>query len=128
MPCSAPAPANSWAMSDLDTLRVGRLRRTLAAVAAAHPFYRARFRELGLAIGLAAIEGDAWREASHGVRTRVDQLSRYLPLRAEIESLWLQPEHRQIDSWLAHADINDVMLATSLCPEGFLVLNSAPAS
>jgi phenylacetate-CoA ligase len=38
-------------MSDLDTVRAERLRRTLAAVAAAHPFYRARFRELGFAPG-----------------------------------------------------------------------------
>ena len=51
MPCSADGPANSWAMSDLDTVRAERLRRTLAAVAAAHPFYRARFRELGFAPG-----------------------------------------------------------------------------
>src|SRR5262249_25402162 len=46
--------------------------------------HRLAFRELGLAIGLAAIEGEAWSEASHGVRARVEQLSRYLPLRAEI--------------------------------------------
>ena len=35
-------------MTDLDALREARLRRTLAAVAAAHPFYRARFRALGI--------------------------------------------------------------------------------
>ncbi|HEY6992361.1 MAG TPA: AMP-binding protein [Xanthobacteraceae bacterium] len=35
-------------MSDLESLRAARLRRTLIAVAAAHPFYRARFRALGL--------------------------------------------------------------------------------
>src|SRR5262249_10075202 len=38
-------------MPDLETVRGARLRRTLAAVAAAHPFYRARFREFGLAPG-----------------------------------------------------------------------------
>ncbi len=32
-------------MPDLETVRTARLRRFLAAVAAAHPFYRARFRE-----------------------------------------------------------------------------------
>src|SRR5262245_66665114 len=36
-------------MSDLETVRAARLRRTLVAVTAAHPFYRARVRELGLA-------------------------------------------------------------------------------
>ena len=52
---------------------------------------RLAFRELGLAIGLAAIEGDAWRGASRGVRARVwIELSRYLPLRAEIEAFWLR--------------------------------------
>jgi phenylacetate-CoA ligase len=35
-------------MPDLDSVRVARLWRTLTAVAAAHPFYRARFRELGI--------------------------------------------------------------------------------
>ena len=35
-------------MSDLESLRLERLQRTLRAVAAAHPFYRARFRELGI--------------------------------------------------------------------------------
>ena len=34
--------------SDLESLREERLRRTMRAVAAAHPFYRARFRELGI--------------------------------------------------------------------------------
>ena len=38
-------------MSDLEAVRVERLRRTLRAVAAAHPFYRARFRELGVETG-----------------------------------------------------------------------------
>ncbi len=33
-------------MPELDLVRGDRLRRTLTAVAAAHPFYRARFREL----------------------------------------------------------------------------------
>ena len=39
------------AAPDLDGVRAGRLRRTLAAVAAAHPFYRARFRELRIETG-----------------------------------------------------------------------------
>jgi hypothetical protein len=89
---------------------------------------RLAFRELGLAIGLAAIEGDAWRGATHAARRWLDQLSRYLPLRPEIESFWLQPTNRQAGSWLQHADINDVMLATSLSPEGFLVLSPPPAT
>ena len=38
-------------MPDICSVGTARLRRTLAAVAAAHPFYRTRFRELGLAAG-----------------------------------------------------------------------------
>ncbi len=38
-------------MPDLEFLGATRLQRTLAAVAAAHPFYRARFRELRLEAG-----------------------------------------------------------------------------
>jgi phenylacetate-CoA ligase len=34
-----------------DSLRIARLRRTLAATAVAHPFYRARFKEIGLKSG-----------------------------------------------------------------------------
>ncbi len=39
------------AAPDLDGVRAARLRRTLAAVAAAHPFYRARLRELRIEAG-----------------------------------------------------------------------------
>jgi hypothetical protein len=91
---------------------------------------RLAFRELGLAIGLAAVdrmEQDARRgtdplSASTRARASLEQLSRYASVRVEIESFWLRPEHRQVRSWLDHEDINDVMLATSLVPEGFLVL------
>jgi phenylacetate-CoA ligase len=37
--------------AELEAVRAARLRRTLAAVAAAHPFYRARFRELRIEPG-----------------------------------------------------------------------------
>jgi len=71
--------------------------------------YRLGFRELGLAIGLAAAE-------------RIDdpRLTPHLPLRSKIESFWLDPKNRATSTWLDHADINDVMLATSLVPDGFL--------
>jgi len=82
--------------------------------------HRLAFRELGLAIGLAAIDPAAWRGA--GAHAHLDRLARYAPLRAEIEAFWLEPSHRRVDTWLEHRDINDVMLATSLVPDGFLVL------
>jgi hypothetical protein len=84
---------------------------------------RLAFRELGLAIGLAAlglIDG-AGREAAGVARLR-----RYLPIRAEIEDFWRDPDHRRSTAWLAHEDINAVMLATSLAPEGFLIRPPIP--
>jgi len=90
--------------------------------------YRLAFRELGLAIGLHAVERlwlaantTAGRAAtSPRVRSQLQALSQYLPLRDEIESFWRNPEHQH--SWTEHRDINEVMLATSLVPDGFLVL------
>jgi hypothetical protein len=52
----------------------------------------------------------------------LEALGAYARLRAEIETLWLRPEHRSVETWRDHLDINEVMLATSLAPEGFLVL------
>ena len=72
---------------------------------------RLAFRELGLAIGLsAALEIDA---------------TRFGPFRwlgDAIRSFWLEPAHRRARTWLDHEDINDVMLATSLAPRGFITL------
>ena len=87
---------------------------------------RLAFRELGLAIGLAAaaLLADDLRRAPDLVRSAgaIEHLARYAPVRAEIESFWLLPAHRRAATWIEHEDINDVMLATSLAPEGFLVL------
>jgi hypothetical protein len=37
-----------------------------------------------------------------------------------IENFWLEPKSRESETWTAHHDINRVMLATSLAPDGFL--------
>lgn len=81
---------------------------------------RLAFRELGLAIGLHAIEP---LEKYAGSRAMVEALRPYAPLGSAIESFWLEPEHRQDRTWLEHRDIDEVMLATSLVPEGFLILS-----
>jgi hypothetical protein len=39
-----------------------------------------------------------------------------------IEKFWLDPQNRTAESWTGHQDINSVMLATSLAPDGFLKL------
>jgi hypothetical protein len=74
--------------------------------------YRLAFRELGLAVGLAAVP----------LLGAADGLSRFVPLRDEIEAFWLDPDHRQARAWLDYRHINEVMLATSLVPDGFLTL------
>lgn len=93
---------------------------------------RLAFRELGLAIGLEAAER-MMRAVEEGqttttsrarpqVRQQLEALLRHAPLRAEIESFWLAPQNRRAQSWTAHRDINEVMLATSLVPDGCLLL------
>jgi hypothetical protein len=92
--------------------------------------FRLAFRELGLAIGLHAVER-MQRQAGHAgrrsdidpqLRAQLQALMQYLPLRDEIEEFWLDPEQQRATSWIEHQDINEVMLSTSLAPDGFLVL------
>jgi hypothetical protein len=89
---------------------------------------RLAFRELGLAIGLAALEPveRALREAPRGLadaaRSRLEALRGHAHLAAEIVETWRAPAPRRSPGWLEHADINDVMLATALVPEGALLL------
>ncbi len=90
--------------------------------------YRLAFRELGLAIGLHAVD-HMWQSVaenhttiSPGVRAKLKALIRYVPLGDEIESFWLTPAHQDSITWSEHQDINEVMLATRLAPDGFLVL------
>ncbi len=90
--------------------------------------YRLAFRELGLAIGLHAVE-HMWRVAEQdrsttrpGVAAQFEALMRYVPLGEQIESFWRDPKHQRVNPWSEHRDINEVMLATCLVPDGFLVL------
>jgi hypothetical protein len=94
---------------------------------------RLAFRELGLAIGLSAIElieketGTEHRHFSRSaeVHERIKALTPYVALGPAIKSFWLDPEHRETRTWSEHRDINEVMLATSLVPAGFLVMSLA---
>lgn len=92
--------------------------------------HRLAFRELGLSIGLkgarplqqlveehAALFG---REAA--LAARLAALTEYQPLAEKIESFWLADANRSAASWTEHREINMVMLATSLAPEGFLAV------
>jgi hypothetical protein len=94
---------------------------------------RLAFRELGLAIGLQALGRlQSWSEAKGksiaGRRLR-DQIRAQPPTSAlcsNIIAYWLAPEHREAPTWFEHQDINSIMLATSLIPEGFLALAPDP--
>ena len=92
--------------------------------------YRLAFRELGLSIGLHAVEelpaliiqapnNFSMKQRLH---SRSESLAQYAHLCDVIESFWLQPSNRQVRSWTEHRDINMVMLATSLAPDGYLTL------
>ena len=89
-----------------------------------HARKRLAFRELGLAIGLAAV-GRLSAVAQPQLRPLIAELERYAPLRNALETFWLQLENQQTSIWQEHADINTVMLATSLLPDGFLTLHRA---
>ena len=92
--------------------------------------YRLAFRELGLAIGLRAVEKlqrligenpDLFNK-KHPLHLRIEPLMRYTPLSEIIEKFWLERKNREASSWTEHRDINMVMLATSLAPDGYLTL------
>lgn len=113
----------------------GLLERLLAAARAGLDCYaasgqlrdpaqhRLAFRELGLAIGLHAVPLIAREHlpANPAARAQLDALLRHVPLGNEIESFWCNPAHRAGDTWRAHRDINEVMLATRLLSAGFLL-------
>lgn len=94
-----------------------------------HPAeYRLAFRELGLSIGLHAINR-MQKRIEHGpanftngrqLLATLARLSDFHHLHQGIESFWLAPAHQSIKTWTEHADINGVMLATSLVPDGYL--------
>jgi hypothetical protein len=91
--------------------------------------YRLPFRELGLSIGLRALPrlhdlvaaSPAVFRREGELKKVVGRLNVHSHLAHEIESFWLAPDHWG-ETWMAHRDINTVMLATSLSPAGYLVL------
>lgn len=91
---------------------------------------RLAFRELGLSIGLHAImkmqrtieQHPENFSNRHELNATLSGLARFLPMIERIESFWLTLRNQQSYSWTAHWDINSVMLATSLAPDGYLIL------
>ncbi|MFT6895795.1 MAG: hypothetical protein ACJA13_000192 [Paraglaciecola sp.] len=95
--------------------------------------HRLAFRELGLAIGLQAInkmqhhikQNPAHFAGKSPLPGLLTKLAVFEPIHTRIESFWLSPQHQKPNSWLDHSDINNVMLATSLLPDGYLQLSQA---
>jgi hypothetical protein len=92
--------------------------------------HRLAFRELGLSIGLNAVQRlsdligkkQALFREERDLEDRIGALRRYERLAETIEDFWLRPQHRRGESWTAHRYINMAMLATSVSPAGFLTL------
>jgi len=84
---------------------------------------RLAFRELGLAIGIEGLQWVGDKAPAHaGVQNHLDALSQYAPIAEQIISFWAAPENQQNPTWTEHIDINSVMLATALRPQGYLKL------
>ena len=92
--------------------------------------YRLAFRELGLSIGLHGIgimEQLLDAQTIEGVnekmlRSQLELFESYQSLQKYIETFWLEEENQKSSTWIEHLDINSVMLATSLMPNGYLKL------
>ena len=88
--------------------------------------YRLAFRELGLSIGINGLVliRDLIRNnpkfSRKSLENKLDELDKYIDLGETIENFWLDENNRKTRNWVEHKDINMVMLATSLAPEGFL--------
>jgi len=92
--------------------------------------HRLAFRELGLAIGIHAVERfeDLLDqklkrfERGHQLQNAIQSLNTYRPLAEAIEAFWLEPRTHTSPTWQDHLDINTVMLATSLGPDRYLTV------
>jgi len=92
--------------------------------------YRLAFRELGLAIGLSAVDRlqeriganpDLFGQKSP-LHRRIKVLAEYLPIGETIRRFWTDGRNQAADTWTGHREINMVMLATSLAPDSFLAV------
>jgi hypothetical protein len=82
--------------------------------------HRLAFRELGLSIGLHGLALMDQANLPAGTAILIDRLQTHRALGRSIEQFWSDPAQQRTATWLAHGDINAVMLATSLAPAGFL--------
>ncbi|RJX20117.1 MAG: hypothetical protein C4563_06770 [Desulfobulbus sp.] len=96
--------------------------------------YRLAFRELGLAIGLHAAErlellfrnDPELRGLRDSFAPRLREILSHKALSYKIDQYWLSPDSQRDAAWTRHQDINSVMLATSLIPDGYFGWPSNP--
>ena len=88
---------------------------------------RLAFRELGLSIGLKGFEmiidlinTNPELSVEKILLKSIKDLKEYIGLGNTIQMFWMDRKNRETRNWVEHRDINTVMLATSLAPEGFL--------
>lgn len=116
--------------SILDAAHLGLVAWLRADSLKAPASYRLAFRELGLSIGLHALERltkltdskPGIFDKEQRILRQLESLMPYVPLTETIEDFWLEPANREDSTFSEHRDINMVMLATSLIPDGFLSL------
>jgi hypothetical protein len=100
------------------------LRRFSRSSLLGHPAeHRLAFRELGLSIGIHGLQMISGAVANNRELAAIfNSLLLHRPLAELIQAFWSEPAHRHSSTWMDHCDINAVMLATSLAPEGYLRL------
>ena len=90
--------------------------------------YRLAFRELGISIGLNGVEKlMEWIKENpdlfkNPLQQQVEAIREYVPIGETIERFWMDSKNRETCNWTEHREINMVMLATSLAPNGFLMI------
>lgn len=92
--------------------------------------YRLAFREFGLSTGLHGVEmlerwinkEDSCLGGNEQLAEVVSRLKKSCTLSDKIEEFWLRDQNQTVQTWREHRDINAVMLATSLGPDGFLLI------
>jgi hypothetical protein len=95
-------------------------RSNLLGLSAEH---RLAFRELGLSIGIHGLQRLRHLVAKdRELAVASHSLLPYQPLAKQISTFWSDPARRVSRTWMDHRDINSVMLATSLAPDGYLQL------
>jgi hypothetical protein len=60
--------------------------------------------------------------STNSLLRQIEDLTAHAPLGETIEQFWREENHQKAATWTGHREINMVMLATSLAPEGFLAI------